>query len=112
MPRSTARVLREAGHVAVDVRDIGLRGKSDAEIFTHAQASGTILVTTDKGFSNVLSFAPGSHAGIIVVRIPNEISTTQWNLEIARALHDLEGEDLTGQLVIVEMGRTRLRRKS
>jgi predicted nuclease of predicted toxin-antitoxin system len=29
IPRSTARVLRDAGFDAVDVRDVGLRGKSD-----------------------------------------------------------------------------------
>lgn len=28
VPRSTARVLRDAGFDAVDVRDVGLRGKS------------------------------------------------------------------------------------
>ena len=39
VPRSTARVLRDAGFDAVDVRDVGLRGKSDAEIFAYARHS-------------------------------------------------------------------------
>jgi len=29
MPRSTARTLREAGYVADDARDVGLRGRTD-----------------------------------------------------------------------------------
>ena len=33
VPRSTARVLRDAGFDAVDVRDVGLRGKNDTEVF-------------------------------------------------------------------------------
>jgi uncharacterized protein (DUF433 family) len=33
VPRSTARALRDAGFDAVDVRDVGLRGKSDALVF-------------------------------------------------------------------------------
>jgi predicted nuclease of predicted toxin-antitoxin system len=33
VPRSTARVLRDAGFDVVDVRDVGLRGKSDQEVF-------------------------------------------------------------------------------
>lgn len=36
VPRSTARILREAGFDAVDTRDVGLRGKSDAEVFAYA----------------------------------------------------------------------------
>jgi len=32
VPRSTARILREAGFDATDVRDVGLRGKSDEEV--------------------------------------------------------------------------------
>ncbi|MCI0551980.1 MAG: DUF5615 family PIN-like protein [Anaerolineae bacterium] len=36
IPRSTARVLCDAGFDAVNVRDVGLRGKSDAEVFEYA----------------------------------------------------------------------------
>ncbi|HLP46239.1 MAG TPA: DUF5615 family PIN-like protein [Candidatus Kapabacteria bacterium] len=32
LPRSTARLLREMGFVALDVRDCGLRGKTEGEI--------------------------------------------------------------------------------
>lgn len=110
MPRSTAAVLRQAGHAAVDVRDVGLRGRSDDEVFARAQVTGAALITADKGFSNVLSFPPGTHAGLIVVRVPNELPTPQVNREVLRALAELEGEELRGLLVIVEVGRTRIRR--
>ena len=33
MPRSTARELRNSGYAAYDVRDVGLRGHSDSEVF-------------------------------------------------------------------------------
>ena len=33
LPRSLVSVLVEAGFQAHDVRDVGLRGKSDAEVF-------------------------------------------------------------------------------
>jgi len=110
MPRSTAIALRQAGHAAEDVRDVGLRGRSDQEIFDHAQAQGTILITADKGFASVLRFSLGTHSGIIVVRVPDELPTQRVNQELLRALADLEGEELTGILVIVEVGRTRIRR--
>jgi hypothetical protein len=33
LPRSTAKVLREAGFESIDVRDIGLRGAKDDVIY-------------------------------------------------------------------------------
>ncbi len=110
MPRSTGPALIEAGHIALDVRDVGLRGHSDSEVFEYAQTHGAVLVTADKGFANTLSFPPGSHAGIIVLRVPNELPTRQVNAELLRALSDLRNEELAGLLIIVEIGRTRLRR--
>jgi predicted nuclease of predicted toxin-antitoxin system len=68
-------------------------------------------VTADKDFSDALSFRPGTHAGVILLRVPNELSTQSVNRELLRSLTALEGEDLTGLLVIVEVGRTRVRRK-
>ena len=110
MPRSTAKVLRQAGHEALDVRDVGLRGKSDAEVFAFAQSHGAVLVTADKGFANVLRFAPGTHAGVMVVRVPNELPTREVNREILRTLDDLAGDSLVGLLIVVEVSRTRVRR--
>lgn len=110
MPRSTALALRAAGHDAVDVRDVGLRDRSDAEVFAFAQSCGAILVTAGKGFANVLSFAPRTHAGLIVLRVPNQLPTQQVNQERLRALSDLAGENLKGLLIIAEVGRTRIRR--
>lgn len=43
MPRSTARVLVERGVECLDIRDCGLRGKSDKEIFEFAQKEKAVL---------------------------------------------------------------------
>jgi predicted nuclease of predicted toxin-antitoxin system len=110
MPRSTAVALREGDHTALDVRDVGLRGHSDADVFAYAQAQDAILVTADKGFANVLSFPPGSHAGLIVLRVPNELPTRKVNELLLKALAQLEDEVLKGVLVIIEPGRVRIRR--
>ncbi|MBU2563696.1 MAG: DUF5615 family PIN-like protein [Actinobacteria bacterium] len=37
MPRSTAAVLKTRNYNVLDIRDYGLRGKSDEEIFKFAQ---------------------------------------------------------------------------
>ena len=110
MPRSTAQVLRETGYAAEDVRDIGLGGHPDEAVFAMAQDTDASLVTADLGFANVLTFPLESHAGVVITRLPNDLPTRAVNAEILRALHDMEGESLTGALVIVEVGRTRVRR--
>ena len=110
MPRSTAVVLRQAGHHAEDIRDVGLRGCSDQEVFNYAQSRRAILVTADKDFANVLRFPLGRHSGIIVVRVPDVLPTKRVNEELLRALTELEGQKLEGALIIVEVGRIRIKR--
>jgi predicted nuclease of predicted toxin-antitoxin system len=110
MPRSTAPALRLAGHTANDVRDLGLRGRDDLDVFARAQADDAILITADLGFSSVLRFPPGTHSGIIVLRIPNDVPVSTRIRELTKALAELNGQDLRGVLVIVEVGRTRVRR--
>lgn len=111
MARSTTAALRDAGHSADDVRDVGLRGYSDPDVFAYAQAHQLILVTADKGFANTLTYPLGKHAGIVVVRVPDDLPTRIANHELLRTLEELDGEDLTGVLVIVELGRARIRRQ-
>jgi predicted nuclease of predicted toxin-antitoxin system len=110
MPRSTARVLVQAGYDAVDVRDVGLRGLGDNEVFAYAQANGMALISADMGFANALRYPLGTHEGIVVVRVPNELRTAQVNDELTRSLAELAGEALKGLLLIVEVRRTRIRR--
>jgi predicted nuclease of predicted toxin-antitoxin system len=109
MPRSTARVLRDAGYEADDVRDIGLAGSGDPVVFAQAQSMQAILITGDLGFANLLTFPLGTHAGIIVVRRPNQLSIPERHALLLDALQNLKGRDLSGSLVIVELGRTRVR---
>ena len=110
MPRSTVVALRTAGYAADDVRDVGLRGHRDTDIFAHAQRVHAVLVSCDKGFANTLTFPVGSHAGIVVVRIPDEAPPAELNRELLHALSQLRDEPLAGCLVIVEVGRIRIRR--
>lgn len=112
MPRSTAQSLRLAGHEAKDVREIGLRGKTDAEVFKTAQDLKAILVTADLGFANTLTFPLGSHCGIVVVRFPNDVSVENLNRGVVSALSGLTNEEVRGCLIILEPGRMRLRKPS
>jgi len=110
MPRSTAVALRQAGYTAVDVRAVGLRGHSDQDVFAYAQSQGAGLVTADKDLSNLLHYPLGTHAGIAVVRVPDELPTQIVNGELLHALAAVDPADSHGALIIVELGQIRLRK--
>jgi len=111
MPRSTSKILMDRGFEVLDVRDCGLRGKSDEEVFEFAQKEGAAILTADLGFGNLLHFPIGSHSGIMIVRYPNEISTSELNRQINVAFDNLVEDDIKENLVILEPGRIRIRRK-
>jgi len=111
MPRSTARELRQFGYWAEDVRDVSLRGSDDDTVFSYAQARQATLVTADRDFEDIRRFPLGTHYGIVVVRVPEILPTWVVNDELLKALKQLRGQSLHGALVIVELGRIRVRRK-
>jgi predicted nuclease of predicted toxin-antitoxin system len=111
MPRSTTRVLKDKGFEVLDVRDCGLRGKSDEEVFKFAKIEDAVIVTGDLGFGNILTFPLGSHPGIFIVHFPNEVSTAELNHQIIMGIENLAENDFRGNLVILEPGKIRIRRE-
>src|SRR5437773_11154696 len=53
LPPSVANWLRSEGHDALHVRDLGLSGAPDSEIFARAAADGRIVVSFDLDFGEV-----------------------------------------------------------
>lgn len=111
LPRSLAPALRHACIDAEDVRDVGLRGSSDENVFAHALGHRRAIVTADMGFANILAFPLGSHCGIVVCRFPNEWSVATLVSTVVRGLQGITDEEMAGNLVILEPGRIRLRRR-
>jgi predicted nuclease of predicted toxin-antitoxin system len=110
MPKSTAKLLREAGFESFDVRDIGLRGAKDDVIYHHAQEENCIIITGDLGFANSLRYPLGSHPGILIARFPNEMSPDKINRILIDAIKGVQ-KDLPGNLIIIEPDKIRIRRQ-
>ena len=51
LPPALASWLREAGHEAVHVEDLGMRGSDDQTIWTHAQQASAVIITKDEDFA-------------------------------------------------------------
>lgn len=79
--------LKGLGHDVHTVYDEGLVGHPDTEIWQAAQRESRFLVTQDLDFSNTQSFAPGSHNGILLVRLrmPNRKNLIERVGEIFQA---------------------------
>ncbi|MFQ5507112.1 MAG: DUF5615 family PIN-like protein [Planctomycetota bacterium] len=97
---------------AEDVRDIGLRGATDDRVLAYARAEDLVIISRDLGFANTLTIPLGSHAGIVVCRLPNQVTAATVTERVVEALADLATDDLHGNLLVVEMGRVQLRRSS
>ena len=77
IPASGAARLAALGHDVHTVRDEGLGGRPDDDVWHAAQAEDRFLVTQDLDFSDERRFAAGTHAGILLVRLPD---TEQWRV--------------------------------
>jgi predicted nuclease of predicted toxin-antitoxin system len=110
MARSSAAVLRDLGHDVCDVRDVGLGSASDNAIFERAQVEQRIIVTADLDFADVRIYPPGTHVGIVVLRLPDHFKTAEINLALEAAVSRLEDAGIDGALVIVEANTIRIRR--
>lgn len=110
LPRYVAERLRAESYIAEHVVEIGLRGYTDADVFAHAQQEQQTIVTTDIGFGNVLHYPP-PHAGIIVVRLPDNVSILRRTELIVGALKQLLQTVLNDSLITVEVGRVRVRKR-
>ncbi|MGA3086333.1 MAG: DUF5615 family PIN-like protein [Thermodesulfobacteriota bacterium] len=111
MPRSTAKTLITNGFEALDIRDYGLRGKNDDEVFKFAQTNRAVFLTGNLGFGNLLHFPVGTHSGILIAHFPNEISPSELNNQIIKAVLDLKEDDYSGNLIIIEPGKLRIRKQ-
>ena len=112
LPRSLAEVLRLLNFEVEDVRDIGLRGKSDEAIFNYAQTIEAVIITGDLGFCDPNRFNLKAHAGIIILRIPNEVSVQTTKDIVYKLLSQIEHTDIAGRIIIIEPDRLRIKLKS
>ncbi len=108
--RSLAEVLTQLGFKVFDVRDHGLRGHSDEQVYSFAQEKQVVLFSADLGFSNILSFPLGTHHGIVILRFPNEMPTNDINQHVMKLLFQVKEKDYKGNLIILSVNKIRIRK--
>ena len=110
LPRSVFAALRDRGLFADDVRDLGLGTATDDIVIQFAKTHAYTLISADEGFANVLRFPLGTHHGIIVARFPRHTPARMKTRLLLQWIPTLREEDLTGNLLIIQPKRIRIRR--
>lgn len=109
LPLRLALRLRELGHDVHTPNDEGLRSAPDDAIWEAAQREERFLITQDLDFSDARRFAPGTHQGLLLVRLkePRRRSLVDRVLTLFR---EEEVSGWAGCLVAVTEGKLRVRR--
>jgi len=84
LPLRLANSLKGLGHDVHAVKDELLLGHADSEIWEAAQRESRFLITQDLDFSDSRKFVPGSHHGILLVRLhsPNRRNLVERIVEL------------------------------
>ena len=100
--------LREAGHDVMTVRDQGLGGASDQQLFEVCAGEGRPLVTLDHDFGQVTRFSPERSAGVVVLEVGPRATAQSIVDRLRDMVAVLETRSVVGALWIVEPGRVRI----
>lgn len=86
LPLQIAPCLRNLGHDVQTTKDEGLSGCNDFDLWTAAQSEGRTLITQDMDFSDSRRFAPGTHHGIVLIRLrsPSRLGLLERAEEVFR----------------------------
>jgi len=109
LPAGLSSVLAVHGHDVETVPQESLGGASDLTVWEAAQQEGRFSITQDFDFSDVRRFTPGTHYGLLLVRLR---IPSRWAL-LERVRIILETEDVSswaGCFVVASDHKIRNRR--
>lgn len=109
LPFRLASLLKGLAHDVHTLHDEQLLGHADSEIWEATQRESRFLITQDLDFSDLRQFAPGSHHGILLVRLrsPNRSDLIE---RIGELFHKENVAEWTGCFVIATERKIRVLR--
>ena len=109
IPASVASRLAQLGVDTDTVLGEGLRGRPDADVWSAAQSEERLLVTQDLDFSDIRIFKPGTHYGLLLVRLPD---AEQWRVGdyVCAWLAAPESPSWSSCVVVATKNKVRVRR--
>ncbi len=109
LPIDVAQTLRSANDDAVTVLEEHLGGAPDTSLWAAAQHETRCLVTADKGFADIRTHPPGTHAGVVLLRLPRE--SRDGYVQLIRAfIASFDAETVPGAIVVLAPEMIRVHR--
>lgn len=103
--------LRSLGHEVISIRDSGLSGISDDEVYQRACRENLVIITMDKDFSRVVRFPPEKCGGIIIVKIYKR--SVDETLSIFKTFFaSIQENDMLKNLIIITPDGVKIRRST
>jgi predicted nuclease of predicted toxin-antitoxin system len=109
LPISLVPGLAELGHDADSVEGEGAAGWDDKSVFRLACEADRFFITQDLHFADVRALAPGTHPGIMVVRL-TEGGRRALHRRVLAIFRDENTEDWRGCLVVATENKARVQR--
>ncbi|MDP2054676.1 MAG: DUF5615 family PIN-like protein [Acidobacteriota bacterium] len=104
----TVEFLTSLGHEALHVRGLGMHRATDDAIVARAEADGSVLITFDLDFGDILALDVRDRPSVIILRLTNQ-RPERVNLQIASVIAERQLELEAGALIVIEDARYRLR---
>lgn len=105
-----AELLREAGHDAVHVRELGLQHASDLRIADVAASEERVIVSEDTDVGALLAQRRLSRPSFVLVRSIEPLTPQQQAMLLAANLPAVEQELEDGAIAVLDRRRLRVRR--
>lgn len=109
LPHDLVALLAAKGHDVHTVQDEALVGFGDDQLFMAALREARFPITQDLDFADVRKFRPGSHAGILLIRL-REPSRRRLIARVEEILQSEEISSWIGCFVVLGEKKLRVRR--
>lgn len=106
--KMTVDVLREWGHDAIPVKEIGMARSQDQDLLGAARQADRIFLTRDKDFGELVFLKEEIGRGVIFLRVTPK-TLGEVHRELKRLLVEHREEELKHSFCVVEPGRHRIR---
>lgn len=108
LQHALARVLNDAGHDAVHIVDLDMRGAPDEDVLSTAADDGRTLITADTDFGTLLALSNAAGPSVILLRRSGRRLPERAQL-ILTVIELVDAQLKRGAVVTVEGSRLRIR---
>jgi predicted nuclease of predicted toxin-antitoxin system len=108
---SIVKVLRDAAHEVVRLRDVLPVESLDTIVIAKAQEMDAILLSLNGDFADIVTYPPINYKGIVALQMRNHIEVLDHLMVRLTAYLSVQPamEHYRGKLLVVEVNRIRIR---